>query len=105
MLQKLVSNPQGVVLAIVSAFVLVSAILTGLEKVLLACAGLLDTFKDKTGTDIDNKASDGLKKAAGVLSTILVYTAKIVNWINGFKAPTPAPSTASSAESETKPTV
>ncbi len=110
LITKLVSNPEGVVAAVLAAFVLISAILTGVEKFLLSAAGLLDTFKDKTATDVDNKASDAIKKAAGVLSTILGYAAKVVNWINGFKAPnpptspnTPTPAPASSESSETKP--
>ncbi len=103
MLQKIMSNPQGTVLAVIAAFALVSAILTGLEKLLLSCSDLLDTFKDKTGTDLDNKASEFFKKTAGVVSTVLFYTAKVISWINGFKTPTPTPSTTSVVDPESKP--
>jgi hypothetical protein len=71
MIQELLSKVanEGFVVGLVSVLVAFNLILSGLSKV-------LDVFKDKTATQIDNKAYKLINQA-------IVLIQKLIDWMSG----------------------
>lgn len=89
---NLLNQPGGLIGTIIAVVIMANAILVALSAMLQKMAEFLFVFKDKTTTELDNKVYDAISKVCAILAPILVYAAKLVEFINGNRKVVPSAS-------------